>query len=116
MASHVKPWRDSTNQERTDPRNGVAACPVHDAAFDAGLLTVNGGLRIHHSEPLRHSLAHDEGSSRFFGQDAIVERLRGSRSIGRVQGVPHPLAPAEDLPRSDPVEVTLRAMPGPSRR
>lgn len=46
-ASHTKPGKDSNPTERLDPRNGPAACPAHDVAFDAGLLTVNGGLRIH---------------------------------------------------------------------
>ena len=41
IASHIKPWRDSTPAERLDARNGIAACPIHDAASDTGLLTVN---------------------------------------------------------------------------
>ena len=38
VASHIKPWKDSSPRERLDHRNGLAACPTHDAAFDAGLL------------------------------------------------------------------------------
>lgn len=52
-ASHIKPWRDSTGRERLDVANGIAACPNHDAAFDQGLLTVNGGLRVHTAPVLR---------------------------------------------------------------
>ena len=33
---------DSTSAERLDPRNGLAACPAHDVAFDTGKITVNG--------------------------------------------------------------------------
>jgi putative restriction endonuclease len=47
LAGHIKPWKDSTPSERLDPRNGLAAFPAHDAAFDTGLLAINGGLRIH---------------------------------------------------------------------
>jgi len=47
LAGHIKPWKDSTPAERLDLRNALAACPAHDVAFDTGLLTVNGGLRIH---------------------------------------------------------------------
>jgi putative restriction endonuclease len=47
VASHIKPWRKSDSRERLDVANGLAACPTHDVAFDTGLLTVNGGLRIH---------------------------------------------------------------------
>src|SRR5207344_3178775 len=46
VAGHIKPWKASTSAERMDLRNGLAACPSHDVAFDTGLLTVNGGLRI----------------------------------------------------------------------
>ena len=46
-AGHIKSWAASSDKERLDVRNGIAACPTHDAAFDSGLLSVNGGLRIH---------------------------------------------------------------------
>jgi putative restriction endonuclease len=52
LAGHIKPWRDRTPTERLDPRNGLAACPAHDVAFDTGMLTVNGGLRIHAARSL----------------------------------------------------------------
>lgn len=55
VASHIKPWSVSTDRERLDLRNGLAACPTHDAAFDSGLLTINGGLSIHRSERLRRA-------------------------------------------------------------
>lgn len=45
-ASHIKPWRSSDDRERRDPRNGVAACPTHDAAFDAGDLTLGDDLSV----------------------------------------------------------------------
>jgi len=75
MASHIKPWRDSTNRERLDHRNGIAACPVHDSAFDTGLLMVNGGLKIHRAQPLLRSLVADEGVERYFGGHVLGERL-----------------------------------------
>jgi putative restriction endonuclease len=46
VASHVKPWAVATNRERLDPRNGVAACTIHDSAFDTGLLTIQRDLTI----------------------------------------------------------------------
>ncbi|WP_032375266.1 HNH endonuclease [Rhodococcoides fascians] len=65
-ASHIKPWRDSSDDERLDHRNGLAACPTHDVAFDTGLITVNKDLSISYapgiendvraSLPLRHAL------------------------------------------------------------
>lgn len=38
-ASHIKPWRISTNTERLDPFNGLLLLPQYDALFDAGLIT-----------------------------------------------------------------------------
>lgn len=75
VASHIKPWRASTNRERLDPANGVAACPVHDNAFDRGLLTVNGGYRIHRSDPLALHLAADSGAEHYFGESVLREHL-----------------------------------------
>jgi putative restriction endonuclease len=65
-ASHIKPWAASNDRERVDVRNGLAACPMHDAAFDRGYLTVNRGLRIYQSDVLQQSIRSDPGVSLFF--------------------------------------------------
>lgn len=39
IASHIKPWRESTAQERLDINNVFLLCPHHDAAFDKGYIT-----------------------------------------------------------------------------
>lgn len=46
-ASHAKPWADSTDSERLDVFNGLLLAAHWDAAFDAGLVTVevDGTLR-----------------------------------------------------------------------
>lgn len=75
VASHIKPWAHSNGRERLDPRNGVAACPMHDRAFDSGLITVNGGMRIHRAKPLQVSVAADEGVNLYFGSGALQPRL-----------------------------------------
>lgn len=74
VASHIKPWGDSDDVERLDPHNGVAACPTHDAAFDSGLITINGGLRVHRSPGLKHSAMTDAKVDAYFG-DALAPRL-----------------------------------------
>lgn len=38
-ASHIKPWRDATNEERLDVLNGLLLAPQLDAAFDAGYIS-----------------------------------------------------------------------------
>lgn len=45
-ASHIKPWRIATDEERLDPANGLALSPVYDAAFDLGLVSFAADGRI----------------------------------------------------------------------
>lgn len=52
VASHIKPWRDFPN-ERLDPRNGLCLSSLHDAAFDAGLLTLDQKLNVVLSKRLK---------------------------------------------------------------
>jgi hypothetical protein len=42
-ASHVNPWRESTNKERLDAQNGLLLGAHLDALFDAGLIGFDGG-------------------------------------------------------------------------
>jgi predicted restriction endonuclease len=39
IASHIKPWRDSNNQERLDKFNGLLLLPSLDKAFDQGFIS-----------------------------------------------------------------------------
>ena len=39
IASHIKPWRDSNNQERLDTYNGLLLTPNLDKAFDTGFIS-----------------------------------------------------------------------------
>ena len=50
MASHVKPWKFSENQERLDIFNGLLLLPNIDKAFDRGFVTFkkNGNILISH--------------------------------------------------------------------
>jgi putative restriction endonuclease len=75
VASHIKPWRVSTASERLDPENGLSACPTHDVAFDTGLMTVNGGLRIHVKSSLARQVATDPAIRSAFGRPPLAERL-----------------------------------------
>ena len=75
MAGHIKPWKDSTPTERLDPRNGLAACPAHDVAFDTGMITVNGGLRIHLARPLAEAVQTDPLTRQYYGRPPLREVL-----------------------------------------
>lgn len=55
VASHIKPWRDFPN-ERLDPRNGLCLSSLHDAAFDAGLITLDEELNVVLSRRLKSYL------------------------------------------------------------
>lgn len=39
VASHIKPWKDSNDDERIDVYNGLLLCPAHNAAFDSGYIS-----------------------------------------------------------------------------
>ena len=75
LAGHIKPWKDSTPSERLDLRNGLAACPAHDVAFDTGMLTVNGGLRIHPARPLAQAVQNDQLARQYYGRPPMREVL-----------------------------------------
>lgn len=44
-ASHIKPWAVDA-AARSNPRNGLALCALHDRAFDRGLMTVYADLTL----------------------------------------------------------------------
>lgn len=64
VASHIKPWRDFPN-ERLDPRNGLCLSSLHDAAFDAGLITLDEKLNVVLSKRLKS----------FFPQPALEQNF-----------------------------------------
>ncbi|WP_068985412.1 HNH endonuclease [Lysinibacillus xylanilyticus] len=49
-ASHSKPWKDSTREERLDAYNGLLLCCNHDALYDKGYIAFDGSGKIHISE------------------------------------------------------------------
>lgn len=55
IASHIKPWRDGSNDERIDAENGLMLTPTIDHLFDKGFISFesNGELLI-------SSVAHEE--------------------------------------------------------
>lgn len=48
IASHIKPWKDSNNEERVDKYNGFLLLPTYDKLFDLGLISFqkNGFIMI----------------------------------------------------------------------
>lgn len=52
VASHIKPWRDFPD-DRLNPRNGLCLSSIHDAAFDAGLITLDDSYQVILSKRLK---------------------------------------------------------------
>jgi len=73
-ASHIKPWAVSNQRERVDVHNGLVACPLHDAAFDQGYLTVDGTYQIRKALILQESIEYDYRVGMFF-DDALSVNL-----------------------------------------
>lgn len=46
IASHCKPWRDSSNDERLDGENGLLLTPTIDHLFDKGFISFEGTGRL----------------------------------------------------------------------
>jgi putative restriction endonuclease len=75
LAGHIKPWRDSSATERLDPRNGLAACPSHDVAFDTGMLTASRDLKIHIARPLADATRDDHLTRQYYGRPPLLDTL-----------------------------------------
>ncbi len=60
IASHIKPWRESSNEERVNPLNSLILTPNYDKLFDRGIISFspeNGKIilpRIHTHEMWRN--------------------------------------------------------------
>ena len=75
IAGHIKPWKDSTSAERMDLRNGLAACPSHDVAFDTGLLTVDASLQVHVSGALANAVRADPLTRQYYGRPPLRDAI-----------------------------------------
>jgi putative restriction endonuclease len=64
VASHIKPW-GKFPAERLNPRNGLCLSTLHDAAFDAGLITLDEKWSVVLSKRLRS----------FFPQPALEQNF-----------------------------------------
>lgn len=83
VASHIKPWRDSPD-ERLNPRNGLCLSSLHDAAFDAGLITLDEHLKLILSRRLKDYLPQPTLEQSFLQFEG--ERIRLPDKIAE----PHP--------------------------
>ena len=52
VASHIKPWSESDDSEKTNPTNGLCLNGLHDKAFDRGFITIDERYVIHISDDI----------------------------------------------------------------
>lgn len=64
IASHIKPWRDCSIREATDPMNGLLLLPNLDRAFDQGLISFDESGTILLAKELPEATATILGISR----------------------------------------------------
>jgi predicted restriction endonuclease len=74
VASHIKPW-SKFPETRLDARNGLCLSSLHDAAFDAGLITVSGDLRLVLSRKLRRYFPQPSLEQNFLPFEGTAIRL-----------------------------------------
>ena len=46
IASHIVPWKDSSDKERRDVNNGILLSPTYDALFDKHLISFDDSGNI----------------------------------------------------------------------
>lgn len=64
VASHIMPWSEFPN-ERLNPRNGLCLAAHFDRAFDRGLISFDGNLRLILSRRLRDHLPNEALETEF---------------------------------------------------
>ncbi|TNJ34831.1 HNH endonuclease [Arenimonas terrae] len=77
IASHIKPWKDSSNAERINGHNGIMLSPHVDALFDDHLITFEDDGRIHVHESLPRDVLDRWG----IDPSRRVERFRPEQAI-----------------------------------
>lgn len=65
IAGHIKPW-SSDEQNRLNPRNGIAINALHDKAFETGLITITTDYKIKVSNVLLKQKKTDSLEKYFF--------------------------------------------------
>jgi putative restriction endonuclease len=55
VASHIRPWRHSSNPQRLDPENGLMLTPNVDHLFDRGFITFSTAGQLVYSPSVDHA-------------------------------------------------------------
>lgn len=52
IASHIKSWSDSNQQEKVSSENGIILCALHDRMFDKGLISLSEDYTVLYSKKI----------------------------------------------------------------
>lgn len=74
IASHILPWGNH-EAERLNVRNGLCLSRLHDAAFDVGLITFDGELRLRLSSQFESELKQRAVAENFSAYEGEVLKL-----------------------------------------
>ena len=74
IASHIKPWREDT-ENRLNPRNGLCLSALVDRAFDLGLVTISHDYRLMVSPQLGAQRDNMHISETFYSRESKVIEL-----------------------------------------
>jgi putative restriction endonuclease len=116
IASHMKPWSESTNAERLDGCNGLLLSPHVDHLFDRGFITFQNSGAVVVSDKLNPivpelwSLDFEQPGSRF--RKGQLPYLEYHRDVIFRSGNPHDSATGDHLPKRPRARLRLR----PGRR
>jgi len=80
IASHIKPWSASSNEERLDVNNGLLLCPNHDALFDKHLISFDSHGEIVISQTL------DETARVFLNVNAALRVKLNEKQLSYMEG------------------------------
>ncbi|MCW4369304.1 HNH endonuclease [Bifidobacterium bifidum] len=76
IASHIKPWKASTPNEKTAASNGLLLNAFHDRAFDQGLISIDDDYRIMvNHDKVRHSDINDRWLYDFDGHEISLPAI-----------------------------------------
>ncbi|MDB1262828.1 HNH endonuclease [Bifidobacterium bifidum] len=76
IASHIKPWKASTPNEKTAASNGLLLNAFHDRAFDQGLISIDDDYRIMvNHDKVRHSDISDRWLYDFDGHEISLPAI-----------------------------------------
>jgi 5-methylcytosine-specific restriction enzyme A len=77
IASHIVPWKDSSDEQRLDVDNGILLSPTYDALFDRRLITFDDIGKIILSDQIELNSFHKIGIT---GKESIRKMSDGNKA------------------------------------